>query len=268
MSENRTYPVKDAAVTLQASKDYVAKLNRNLAAGKEAFSSGGYSLFEGYKPETIRKEAIIVLELDRPSQDAVINRVARPLQTLASKYDIEGIYTGGNDLPPHVTMEMARTNLSLPKFDEAMAALLSDSSHLAMLSSILSGLQFHHNTLVMAPNSYICAGDFNAEQGAAFRAKRLMEEMMRRSAQEITEGPEIGTLAPPYRYDDIFHTSVSRLVAKKSPSEALLTFAAEAEATVGRELRRQPLSVRVERVYAGTSLDFVRENAPHLLKSA
>ncbi len=159
----------------------------------------------------------------------------------------------------------------IPKEQEEVIRqwLNSGSSHLNALKPILSRLSFHMDTLVVAPNSYICPSKFDNEQGAPYRARMIFEEVLLRAPKAVgkkyhekIEGKV--SLPPGYRYDDIFHLSVSRIV-KKTGDENFLEFAKEANETIGRNLHENPLIITSDEVILGRPIELYQRFAPHLL---
>ncbi len=269
MAEERVYPVKDPDNVARLQQDFYEKLARNKAAGLQAFQRGEYKPFAGYSLEALRKEFAVILELDKPSQQRVLERVVDPLQKLAQAREIPAIFASSGDLPPHVTLQGGRMkDLSTEQIRIIQEWLLSNKSHLAMLSSILEGLTFHHDTLILAPNSYICASKFDDEQGAPFRVRKATGTMMSRAFGKLsaqTVQPIItGSFAAPYSYYDIFHTSIMRFVGM-APKENVLRFVDQAYETVGEDIQRNPIPVTVSKVFRGTPDEFIQANTPQLL---
>lgn len=267
-SDERVYPVRDIETIGRMQADYSAKIDRNREAGRKAFASGDYKPFKGFPVEQWKNLFGIGFELDEASQQAVIDRVSRPMKKLADQYGVPSIFAGIGDLPPHVTLDVG-TFKDIPSDKVYLIDdwLLSNKSHLQWLSNILRGLTFHMDTIVVAPNSYICAGKFDDEQGAPYRARMAIEKMMQRSFQNLEKvigAPLTGSFAPPYRYDDILHTSVSR-VTEKAPSSALLRYANEVYASIGADLMREPIPVTVASVTNGRAADFIASIKPELL---
>lgn len=73
----------------------------------------------------------------------------------------------------------------------------------------------------------------------------------------------LGSFAPPYRYDDIFYSSVSRLTGMAS-KESLTAYVQEAQLIV-EDLKSYPVSVVVSDVFRGTAAEYIDKYTPHLL---
>lgn len=259
----RTYPVKDNGTIARLQSDFSAKYKRNRDAGVVAFFFGEYKPFQGFPKEQWDKLFAVGFELEPHSQQAVIERISRPLQNLAEEYKIPAIFAGIGDLPPHITLHVG----IFKDMDETQITaiknwLLSDKSHLNLLSNIFKGLTFHLDTLVIAPNSYIGVSKFDDEQGAPYRARMVIEKMMQKAVGHLDHPG--GTFGPPYRYDDILHISVSRLVHQASP-EALLQFARAAYDQVGSVLVKEPVAVTVAAVHNELASDGIIRMNPRLL---
>lgn len=265
MLETRVYPVKDPETVARLQQDYSAKLKRNKEAGLQAFQRSEYNPFLGWSEKAMRNVFNVILELDDASKQRVMKQVVNPLQELAQIHSIPAIFAGNRDLPPHVTLQVGIIkDISVEQFQDIQRWLTSNKSHLNALARILEGLEFKQDTLVIAPNSYICASEFGNEQGAAFKSRRIIERMMGRSLR-LTSGEQVGgSFAPPYSYYDIFHTSVLRLT-DHAPAENLSAFAEEAYGTIGENLKRNPLEVKVAHLFRGIAADFMRTYTPHLL---
>lgn len=267
--EQRTYPVRDTAIREAMQAAYLAKCERNIKAAQNAFSTGEFQPYNGVSQEAMSTPFYIRLELDETSQRRIITEVAEPLERLANKYAIPSIFTGKNDLPPHISLDIGMFKGMTPEqIEKSREWLLSNRSHLNLLAKILTGLTFHMNTLVVAPNSYLCTTVFDDEQGAPYRARVAIEKMMNKAAEGIRKNlqePAAVTIAPPYRYDDIFHISLSRVTGKAEASQ-LMQFASEANSTVGENVRNNPIPVKVGKVHMERPLDFYKAFAPQLLK--
>ncbi|MEK7605553.1 MAG: hypothetical protein AAB478_03450 [Patescibacteria group bacterium] len=272
-AEQRVYPVRDEAVVDAMQAAYTAKINLRRQQGREAFESGKYTPFAGF-PDSFKNLFAGGFELEAPSQQQVIEQVVGPLQELASTYEVPAVFAGAGDLMPHVTLFNSPYKDLSPEDQAQMDAyLLSNRSHLGLISKYLTGLTFHMDTLVVGPNSYICAGEFDDEQGAPYKARKAIEaivgtnfadpdnpgktkHVLGRAATVFEREEQIdfpGGFGFPYGWDDIFHTSVSR-VTDMVPSDRLLAFTDEAYATVGASLSAHPIPITVASVHMGRAL--------------
>ncbi len=268
MNESRNYFTRHPEVVPLGQRLYYTKIERNQDAGRKAISTGEYTPFRGWSVETEGRTFDTTLELDEPSQRRLIERVVEPLHELAQKHHITATYSGSGNLPPHIVLQPGIfTNLTPEQQSTIRSWLLSDNSHLNRLSKILEGLTFHLGSLVIAPNSYVCASYFDEEQGTAFRARKIVERIITHALGNLkstSEYPVEGSFAPPYSYLDIFHSSVMRLTEKADPGD-LLAFAKEAYFKVGKDLERDPIPVTVRNLYRGIATDYQRKHAPHLV---
>lgn len=269
MADERLYPVRNPEIVAQEQAAYTAKIDRNKAEGLKVFSSGEIPLFTGWSVEKHSGRTFdTILLLDEPSQSLITDRVVKPLHQLAQAHHITAVYPGIGDSPTHVVLQPGRfTNLSPEQIEAIKTYLASNKSHLNMLADILKGLTFHHDTLVIAaPTTCICAGQFDAEQGGAFRARRIVEKIIGRGLGNLkaTSQQQIEGTFTPNDYHDIFHSSVMRFTQKAPPAN-LMTFAQEAYATIGEDLKRNPLPVTIAHLYRGMAVDYQREVAPQFL---
>lgn len=268
MTEQRVYPVKDLKIVEQEQADYTAKIGKNRADGLKAFSTGEYIPFRGWPQKTSLRTFDTILELDESSQQRVMEEVSEPLREIAERHNIQAIYPGRRDNPPHVVLQPGKfVNLTPEQIETIKQYLSSNKSHLRLLARILEGLTFHHDSLVLGPSSYICASEFNAEQQGAFRTRRIVERMITHALGNLkstSQQPVEGSFAPPFSYYDIFHSSVMRLT-QIAPSQNLIAFAEEANATVGEDLRNNPIPVTVRNLFRGIATEYHRRHAPHLV---
>lgn len=266
MAEKQGWSEKHADTVDQMRLEYAAKIKNNKDAGLAAFTSGEYKPFRGFSIEKFQKICDFTLELDDVSQEQIAGRIVDPLQKLAEKYGIPSIFPNRGDQPAHVAFENGLfENIPSDQMEFVLGWFASNQSHLRRISKILTGLTFNHDKLILgAPTTYICAGEVGNEQGVMYRTRMAIEEIIGKAAKKLQfEFGEqmIGTVTGDKRYRDIFHTSVMRLTGQAS-SSSLLPFAEEAYATVGEDLRRDPLPVTVSNVYIGRATDFHKTHAP------
>ncbi len=255
----RVYPIKDADTIGEAQAAYQAKIEKNKKSGRLDFESGNYPGFKGYPVVRMDQIIGIMLQLDEESQRLIQERVVEPLSEIADKYNVPNLFAGREDLPSHVTLEAGIFQENGPEEQDAVEKWLrTGEAHLTRLSAILTGLKFSFDTLIVAPNSYICSSRVDDTQGAPFRARQIVRRIMHR----VTPTDFFGPLYP--RYDDIFHSSVSRVTEVVSPKMAM-GFLNDSYETVGQNLQRSPLEVMTQNVYIGKSGDFLRQYAPGVL---
>ncbi len=255
----RVYPIKDTSTINEAQAAYLAKIEKNREAGHLAFESGNYPAFKGYPAVRMDQIIGIMLQLDEQSQRLIEERIVGPLSGIANKYDVPNLFAGRGDLPSHVTLEAGVFQEDKPEEQAAVERWLrTGGAHLTKLSAILTGLKFSMDTLIVAPNTYICSSRVDETQGAPFRARQIVRKIMHR----VTPTDFFGPLYP--RYDDIFHSSVSRVTEAVQPKMAL-SFLNESYETIGQNLRKSPLEVVTSNVFIGKSGDFYRQYAPGVL---
>ncbi|MBI4035744.1 hypothetical protein HY383_02255 [Candidatus Daviesbacteria bacterium] len=260
------YPVKNPEIVAQEQAAYTAKIDKNKAEGLKKIASGELPLFTGWSIEKHSGRTFdTILLLDEPSQKLVIERVVNPLRQLAEAHNITAVYPGIGDGPPHVVLQPGRfTNLDPEQMEAIKKYLASNNSHLNLLAKILEGLTFHHDTLVIAaPTTYVCAGKFDAEQGGVFRARRVMDRIIAHAVGNLksTSQPPVEGNFTPNDYHDIFHSSVMRFTQEADPKD-LIALAQEAYATLGEDLRRNPLPITIACLYRGMAVDYQMKVVP------
>lgn len=283
MFEARFNIFRDPRLRSILQGQYSQKLKTNQSAGGVSFKEGNYRAFNGYDSGNGRRIFNFTLVYDAPSQSRLRRRVIDPLHDLARKYNIPWAFTLKGDIPAHTTLEAATFyGLNDEQIDKLQQTVSSPYfHHLDRIANLLVGRQFRLDTLVVAPNIYICAGNFDRAQEVAFRTRVAILRALRLSLREITDWRSLtpeGRKAylaetaekfrEPYSYGDIFSISIGRLVEVGTPAEKLLAFANEAFQMVGRELKRNPVSVKVGHVFRGPAVNFQRYHAPHLLDRA
>lgn len=262
MSEERVYPIRDPEIVAKKQAAYLAKIENNKAEGSKVLSSGEIPLFTGWSVEKHSGRTFdTILLLDETSQGLIADRVVQPLHRLAQAHHITAVYPGIGDGPAHVVLQPGRfTNLNPEQVEAIKNYLASNKSHLNLLAKILEGLTFHHDTLVItAPTTYICAGKFDGEQGGAFKARRVVERIIDHALGKIkstTKQSVKGTFTP-NDYHDIFHSSVMRFTQKASSAD-LIAFTKEAYATIGEDLKNNPLPITIASLYRGMAVDYQR----------
>lgn len=270
-AEQRVYPVRKEAVAKQMQEAYTAKLEANKAAGRAALESGQFTPFSGFNKEKFQNLFVVSFELDQDTQDRVEERVIAPMDELAKEYSIPLVLAGREDIPPHLTL-LNSPFINVPEWDQAEMNewLASSSSHLNPLAEILTGLTFHMDETVIGPASYICASKFDAEQGAPYRAKKIVQQVIGNATShyERTYGaPFPGSFMLNNSWDNIFHLSTARFTDNKVSGDAALAFADEVDRTVGQGLREDPLAVTVSNVRNVRAADVVGKYKPELLVS-
>jgi hypothetical protein len=263
----RSYPVKDKELVTAQQAKYLLKIERNRVNASHAFATGEYTPFKGFDSGKFGNSFTTVLEFDRDSRQEIDERVIGPLVELSRKHNIPAVFAGREDQPSHVTLEPGVFK-DMSEEDKGVVSeyLTSNKSHLALVAKVLNGLRYHFDTLVIAPASFICASQFNDEQGAPYRARHLIEKIMLdslTSAARPLGRPLSGTLMPE-SFDDIFHSTISRLTGMAG-ADSLARYAEEAYATIGEDLRKKPIIARVDGVSAEIATHRVSRTAPGLL---
>lgn len=265
--EKRVFLIRNPEIVTKRQAAYRAKIENNRAIGLTAFSSESFVPFKGWSIETSGATFDTILQLDEPSQELIRQRVVEPLQQLAQAHNITAIYPGKGDGPAHVVLQPGKfTNLTTDQIEAIKNYLSSNKSHLNMLAKVMEGITFHHDTLIVAaPTTYICAGQFDDEQGGAFRARKIIEQIINNALDRLKPSFQQikGTFTPNY-YHDIFHSSVMRLT-QTAPSENLIAFAQEAYATIGKNLSKNPIPITLAGLYRGMAIDYQRQYVPYLM---
>src|SRR3989344_3342374 len=248
--ETREFNIHHPLEQLTNQAFFDAKIERNKVAGRKQFSEGDIRPFQGYPIDFLRKQMNFILELDEESRVQIIERVARPLSEIAQRYNVPSIFTGFGDLPPHITLQPANfLNMSPESQQELLTRLKSDKSHLDWISKILrcSERTYQMNTLVLGGNMYVYT-----------RGQPVEQVIYGQEANNESSG------LIPVEYKDIIHISVGRVTEK--PSNGFLSnFADEAYETVEKSIAEDPVSVRVNDVFVGPSIEFFEKYATHLI---
>ncbi|OGM27075.1 hypothetical protein A2962_03160 [Candidatus Woesebacteria bacterium RIFCSPLOWO2_01_FULL_39_61] len=267
--ETREFNIHHPLEQLTNQAFFDAKIERNKVAGRKQFSEGDIRPFQGYPIDFLRKQMNFILELDEESRVQIIERVARPLSEIAQRYNVPSIFTGFGDLPPHITLQPANfLNMSPESQQELLTRLKSDKSHLDWISKILrcSERTYQMNTLVLGGNMYVCTRE---TYPSAYKARKLIERIYTRGqpVEQVIYGQEANNESSgliPVEYKDIIHISVGRVTEK--PSNGFLSnFADEAYETVEKSIAEDPVSVRVNDVFVGPSIEFFEKYATHLI---
>lgn len=248
---------------------YLAKLKTNIASGVKALSTADYKPFEGIQAENYGNLFELKLELSRESQDAIRDRVTNPLKELAHKHGIKAIFAGGIDQPSHVVLDVGRfTNFNETEKEAALTAMTSTepdkSNPLSKTRNLLRGMKLSMDTLVVAPNSYICSTNAGDNDGFAFKARRIFINVLKRFQPHEGDakiGPHYDT-----GYYNILHSSVFKLTANEEDPKKLIAFMNEAYETVGKDLSTKPIALKVENVYLGRADAWAIDNSPQLLR--
>lgn len=268
MSE-RVYPVRKPTIVATMRQAFGDKLEMNKHLAETVFQTDEVKPFAGYDRARFAQMYAIRMMFTDESQVLLRDIVTDPLRKLTADLQIPSIFSGQEDLPPHVTLQVGvMQGLTKPQINFIDHYLTSDYSHLNWLREILTGLTFHFDTLVVAPNTYICCGDFSDEQGAVYRARLAMEKMVMHTSnhlKKIAGDQYTGSFGlPPLRYEDIFHINVARIMSN-APVGALRQFSQQAYQTIGLQLSRDPLPMVSSSVTRENAVPFVRQFAPQLL---
>lgn len=253
MPERRFNPPKSE--DLAARKiGFPVRRENNQKSGEQRLESGDFIPFRGFNRERESNVYAFYLELTPESKAEIMERVVEPLRTIAQNNGIEAVCPNYGDLPPHVTFDAARfVNLDSSQKNELVSNLDHDL-YLAMIARILSGLDFPMDTLVVAPSSYICAGEFSTQLYPLEKARRLIEKVFGKNFEE-SQGEPKGLETIDYR--DILHSSVARVTAIPENRSQLADFVKEAREKVSGPLKASPVSISVARAFHGISTDFI-----------
>lgn len=248
MQERRFKPPKPEDITARTT-GFIRKLETNRKSGEERLLSEDFVPFRGFDKETFSNIYTFTMELSQDSQAEIMDRVVEPLRTIAQHNGIEAVFPNYDDILPHITFDAARFVGLDPNEKQHLETTLDHDIYLNMIARILSGLNFSMDTLVIAPNSYICAGEFSSELYPLERARRLIEKV-------FGKNPTLSTID----YRDILHSSVARITKIPEDKTYLRKFRDEAAEKVGNPLQSAPVSVSVSRAFPGISIDFIENN--------
>lgn len=232
--------------------DYQPKIRSNISAGRLALETGNFVPFESRAVETEKTIGLVLLLPDKPTIDKINQRVIEPLEKLAKENNVAAIFAGRNmgDLPVHITLDRVVLNHDT-SLDEVRR--IFKKGHVELLRKYLYGLSFSVNTLVIAPNTYICADNTALGRHVAFRARTLLGKIWGDTGREKL------AVSRPISFTDIFHISVMRFLDNSTTKEAT-SFLKRTYEEVGSSLATTPINFRTEDVFVGTSLDYELEN--------
>ncbi len=256
MPERRFNPPKPEDISVRKT-GFVSKLDTNQKTGEERLVAGDFEPFRGFDREAQSNIYTFGMELTPQSQAEIMERVVEPLRVIAQNHGIEAVFPNHGDIVPHVTFDTARFINLDPNNKQRLATDLDHNLYFTMICRILSGLDFPMNTLVVAPNSYICAGEFTSEFYPLEKARRLIEKVFGQNFDD-SQGEPRGLSTIDYR--DIFHSSVARITKAPEDRTHLVSFRDEALEEVGESLRSSPISISVARAFHGISTDFIANN--------
>ncbi len=243
MSERRFNPPKPEDVAIRTT-GFPRRFEANRLSGEERLLSGNFEPFKGFNNERESNVYAFYLELTPESQEEIMERVVEPMRTVAQNNGIEAVYPNYGDIYPHVTFDAARfVNLD-PSQKQELATNLDHNLYFNMIARILAGLDFSMDTLVIAPSSYICTGQFSSELYPLEKARRLIEKVYGKSGLETID------------YRDIFHSSVARITGLPEDKSHLRDFKNEAEEKVVKKIKSSPISISVARAFRSLAIDF------------
>lgn len=255
----------------QLRADFEAKTQGNITTGRGTFYRGDYKPFRGYQRTVSSGIFDTTLEFTAETLETINDRVIAPLdrlnrEILAHSNRPPLILAGKGDIPFHSQIQPGfPKNLSQEQIQSIHEWLKSPNSGISQVLDGLVGLTFQYDTLVLAPNIYICAEKFGDDLIPFYLAKQAVLEAQKFALKQIPED-QLSTEAffgSPFRYDDIQYSSIGRFIAQAQPSD-LVYFAHQAETQIGTKIKRWPINVTVANVYLGSALNF-QERAPHLL---
>lgn len=263
-------------------KAFSEKAEANKRKGAEDFAAENTRPFTGYLRANSERIFNFGVIYDPASAREMVDRVADPLKRLADSYAIPVLVTGESidrDLAPHSVLDAGfYYDLDNNQIEQIQGAISSpDFSSLPKfpgareLTKGLLGKTFTLDGLVVAPNTYINSTRFNETQETAFRARIASRALMTAALGTIIDLGDSQLLndytqrfRPPYSYFEIFYATVLRINGS-SPKEALLSFAQEANATVGKDILQNPIRATVGSVHIGRASDFQMKLGPHMI---
>jgi hypothetical protein len=266
MPNERLYPIKDLRLAHGVDEAYHKKVVKNQLTGERCIVNGDFTPFESYRMKKIENEFAVLLFPDENSRNEIMNRVSIPLQEVTKDLGIQAIFNGVEDLPFHLTLEVG-TFVNVPGSQKKTMRklLVSDDSPLRHVERILTGLTFHLDTLVVAPNSYICAGRFDEEQGSVYKARRIAKRCFKLARNKVLVD-KFGepNFTPLLTYEDIFHLSISRLTGTVS-GEVSNRFIDRGR-EIANEISKRPIAVTIAGTFCDIETSFWVQHVPSLLR--
>lgn len=268
MPGEKIYPVRNPALVEQMQQAYDAKLATNLQRGNDLLSSGDFKPFTGAPESMLNSAFYALLELGVESRKEIAQRVTGPMQKLATYYGVPSIFAARGDLPPHVSLDVGYLkDMTAEEIEASHEYLTSPYAHLNPLRDALTGITANLDTLVVSSNSILCASKFDETQGGPYRGRMIIERAMSKTPSQAGRNLNRninGTVAPPYRYDDIFYVSVSRIMEPVEPG-IMIAYKTAVEEEVAIPLKDEPIKITTTNLYLGKPIVFYQADAPHLI---
>lgn len=252
-------------IAAQAKREIQEKIEKNSSAGKAAFASGEFNVWKGYDYLKSKETMEWKYRYTPESLKEISDRVIEPLQKLAQKHGIIFDFAGKEEQPAHTTLDAAVFDNVTEKEREVINSWLkSGDSHMNMLGDTLKGHSFELDTLIVGPATYICDSKFGPKEAVIYRARLATEKIWSRfqSGLEKAGLKSEGRLKPLYaKYTDIFQVTCAKVI-EKAPVENLIAFMEEANKTIGKDLKENPIKVTVQTVEFGQSSELQFRDAP------
>lgn len=257
--------IHNPAVIEAQKRAFEAKIAKNRRSGQEMLASGHIDGFTGFPAEKFRGEYEFKIEFDLATQRQIMERAVDPLIAISAKYGIEQVTPNNSDLSPHVTFEIARFTNVNPKDRETLMNELNGSTYLNIMSNVLRGLDFSFDAVVTSGrDTYICVEQFNQSMEPIYKARHIIERVMKRTVKENPDGSTSGLI--PVNYQDILHSTIGKITKAPDDSSVLLSYAADIENEIGKSLKEDPINVVIDNVYHGSALAYHIDHASPQLK--
>lgn len=233
---------------------YELNIKDNTDKGRAQLQSGSQIPFEGWPESLVSRYLQVTLEPGETTLHNIHERVITPMQKIAEKLRITGVFPEHGDLPPHITFTRADFSKSSEGEIEAVLEKLSGNSDMANLRAFLAGSELPMDTFVAANTSYICA---SAPSIAVLGVRKGINQLVSEAVS-----PDSGVTIVTY---NIAQVSSMRVGGSIRPDVGR-AFLDETHEKIGRHLISDPLVFKTNRTFVGRASDHIRGGNPSLLK--
>lgn len=274
MKDRNPITIHDYDTFMQVDGAVKLKLGNNQGAGASAYQGGDVPQFEGFDTEYFSRSLNISLELSVDSKEVIQRRVVAPLLEIAGENNIKLLAVGESNEEPHITMQTGRY-MNGVSADEILHHQdnITNDWRVRRVGEALQGREITLDRLVFdgRGNIFLCASGVVPETQ---KARDTLKKLLQRSTQ-TSEGVYSWTKSASdldssgvltvVDFSDITHSGVARIGNRPSSDQLKAWYSATKD--LRDAVERDPVSVVVERMYVGTSFDFVNRTAPHLFKN-
>lgn len=248
--------IKDSFVLKQNSFDVADKINSNEYDGHLALQSGSVHPFHGYREGVIAHEAQVIINITPESLKEISDKVTQRLTIQANRRKV-GFYVAGAYLEPaHVTLLRTTFAQGLkPEQIEKAIAEMKEDDKFKRVASTLSGRTITLDRLIVTGNGVIlAAGDVVPETLKARNTLHVLSERHNKKGFMKTQDTRNTT-----------HVTAGRF-AERPGSIRLGNFYDDVR-RIAYDIRRNPVEVVIDNVSLSTTLDIVKKEAPHLIRT-